>query len=74
MTLLTVAALRAFLAAHPGLPGDLPIMVGGRDFDDANVYWQGLADEVWTDAEGHFGGRLCIGAMGLGLASERIPD
>ncbi|AHJ58517.1 hypothetical protein [Amycolatopsis keratiniphila] len=65
---LTVGELRAYLACRPDLADDLPVVVGGHDFDEPSRKLQGLADAVWTDAQGAFGGRLVIAAMGLGLS------
>lgn len=70
---LTVGALRAFLACQPDLPDDLPVVVGGVDWDDHDRRLTGLADAIWSDAEGAFGGRLCIAAMDLGLVTEDEP-
>ncbi|WP_328530106.1 hypothetical protein OG984_02680 [Nocardioides sp. NBC_00368] len=67
---LTVGALRTFLACRPDLPDDLPVVVGGVDWDDHDRMFTGLADAIWSDGEGAFGGRLCIAAMTLGLVDE----
>lgn len=65
---LTIGALRAFLACRPDLSDDLPVVVGGIDYDDSARELSGLADAVWSDTQGAFGGRLCISALGIGLA------
>lgn len=65
---LTIGALRAFLACRPDLSDDLPVVVGGVDFDDPDRKMMGMADVLWSDAQGAFGGRLCITAESIGLA------
>ncbi|MDQ1537158.1 MAG: rRNA (uridine2552-2-O)-methyltransferase [Actinomycetota bacterium] len=67
---LTVGDLRALLASEQ-LPDDLPVIVGGQDFDDPGKTWSGLADAVWVDDQGPPGGRLCLAAMGLGLVATK---
>ena len=69
---LTVAALRAFLTAHPGLPDDLPIIIGGPDFDDPTTTWTGRADHVWIDDPEGPDARLCLAALGIGMVNT--PD
>lgn len=67
---LTVGGLRAFLACRPELDDDVPVVVGGEDFDDPARQLVGMADAVWTDTEGAFGIRLCVAAVGIGLADS----
>lgn len=69
LTPVTVGRLRQFLK-DPSVPDDLPVIVGGVDFDDPSTKFLGLADSVWADGEGQFGGRLCIASMSLGLVQE----
>jgi hypothetical protein len=65
----TVGDLREFLRTNE-ISDELPVVIGGRDFDTAARTSVGLADEIWSDDQGLFGGRLCIGAMRLGLVWE----
>lgn len=67
---MTVGRLRQYLA-HSPLPDDLPVIVGGLDVADRTKKIRGLADALWADDEGEFGGRLCLGAMGIGLLTEQ---
>lgn len=48
-------------------------MVGGTDWDDHDRRFTGLADAIWSDTEGAFGGRLCIAALDLGLVADDEP-
>ncbi|GAB3823136.1 hypothetical protein [Kribbella italica] len=66
-TPLTIGTLRAFLACRTDLSDDLPVVVGGVDIDDNNRELSGLADAIWSDTEGTFGGRICISARSIGL-------
>ncbi|MBN9747761.1 hypothetical protein DMP23_42865 [Amycolatopsis sp. A1MSW2902] len=54
---LTIGAMRAFLACRPDLADDLPVVVGGVDFDDPDRKMMGMADVLWSDTQGAFGGR-----------------
>ncbi|MFI1919381.1 hypothetical protein [Nocardia sp. NPDC020380] len=65
---MTVGRLRQFLN-DIAVPDHLPVVVGGLDFDDPSRHFNGLADAIWADNEGQFGGRLCIAAQGIGLVS-----
>jgi hypothetical protein len=67
---LTVGRLRQFLAERQDLPDSLPVIVGGADLDEPLRHRLGIADAIWADAGGGFGGRLVIGAMSLGLTTD----
>ncbi|MGV9384654.1 hypothetical protein ACWDRB_53180 [Nonomuraea sp. NPDC003707] len=49
------------------MPDDVPIVVGGVEFDDPDKRLIGLADDIWLDGEGALGGRLVLAAAGIGL-------
>ncbi|MEV6030068.1 hypothetical protein AB0L65_02905 [Nonomuraea sp. NPDC052116] len=58
--------MRRFLLKE-AVPDDVPIVVGGVEFDDPNKRLIGLADDIWLDGEGALGGRLVLAAAGIGL-------